>query len=512
MKKLKGLTVLMAVTLAVITGFQGYWLKNNYDREKRTMHIKANMSFQETVRHLQAAKLRLKDPSIVDSLHKGKMRVFVDDHVRESDMKIKVMPKTEVVTMVNAMRDKIRDSLKGAKVNSAVIISMDKGPGSPHSDTLTFEKKIEGNKIFQFLYGVDSLQDSLKIPEITSAYQKKLNEEGLTVPFKIVRLGKSDENGETDFSDVTVGFVHPITYHLEIVNSFSYLMKRITLPILFSIFLVGVTVLSFLLFYRNLIRQQRLAEIKNEFISNITHELKTPIATVGVAIEALKNFNAMQNPEKTKAYLDISANELQRLNLLVDKVLKLSMFEKKEVELKKESFDMQELVKEVLNIMKLQFEKYNASVSVITEGDNFMIEADRLHITSVLYNLLDNALKYSRENPVIEVNLSGLPGDIVELKVSDRGIGIAKEFQRKIFDKFFRVPMGDRHNIKGYGLGLSYVSEIVHRHMGYIEVDSEIGKGTTFKIILPRKEADVVYLDDKRKIIKEKMWFGLKKG
>lgn len=472
------------------------------------MHIKANMAFQETVRHLQSVKLNLKDPSFFDSLHKGKMRVFVDGDMRESDMKIKVMPKTEIVTMVNTMRDKMRDSLKGAKDNSAVIVSLNKEAGH-RRDTLTIERKIEGNKIFQFLYGVDSLQDSLKIPEITIAYQKRLNEETLAVPFHVIRLDRIRDDDDRDFSDVTVGFAHPVTYHLEIGNSFSYLIKRITLPILFSVFLVGVTVLSFVLLYRNLLRQQRLAELKNEFISNITHELKTPIATVGVAIEALKNFNAMQNPERTREYLDISANELQRLSLLVDKVLKLSMFEKKEVELKKETFDMEQLVNEVMNIMKVQFEKYNARVGVKTEGDNFTIEADRLHITSVLYNLLDNALKYSGENPVIKVQLSELPRDIIELKVSDNGIGIAREFQQKIFEKFFRVPMGDKHNIKGYGLGLSYVSEIVKRHMGYIDVESEIGKGTTFTVKLPRNEADVIYLGDNRKIIREATKFGL---
>jgi len=508
MKKLRGLTALMAITLLVITGFQAYWLKNNYDREKRAMHIKANMAFQETVRHLQAIKLNLKDPSIVDSVHKGKMRMFVDGEMHESDMKIKVMPKTEIVTMVNAVRDKLRDSLKGAKVNSAVIVSMNKDAGA-RRDTLTFEKRINGNKIVEFLYGVDSLQDSLKISEITRVYQKRLDGESLSIPFSVIRLDTLRDDDDRDFSDATVGFVHPVTYHLEIGNSFPYLIKRITLPILFSVFLVGVTLLSFLLLYRNLLRQQRLAELKNEFISNITHELKTPIATVGVAIEALKNFNAMQSPERTREYLDISANELQRLSLLVDKVLKLSMFEKKEVQLKKETFNMEDLVNEVMNIMKLQFEKYNARVSVRTEGNNFEIEADRLHITSVLYNLLDNALKYSGENPLIEVQLSELPNDILELKVGDNGMGIPKEFQRKIFEKFFRVPMGDKHNIKGYGLGLSYVAEIVKRHSGYIDVESEPAKGATFIVKLPRKEADVIYLDDTRKITREASKFGL---
>ncbi|MBK7561482.1 MAG: hypothetical protein IPI68_08145 [Chitinophagaceae bacterium] len=126
-----------------------------------------------------------------------------------------------------------------------------------------------------------------------------------------------------------MGFTNPITYRLELGNTFPYLIRRISLPILFSVILLGITILSFVLLYRNLLQQQKLALLKNEFISNITHELKTPIATVGVAIEALKNFKALDDPAKTKEYLDISQNELQRLSLLVDKVLKLSMFEKK---------------------------------------------------------------------------------------------------------------------------------------------------------------------------------------
>jgi two-component system phosphate regulon sensor histidine kinase PhoR len=494
----------MLVTILIVTGFQVYWLKNNYDREKRTLQIKINVAFQETVRHLQALKLKLKEPFTNDSLHKDKMRIFVDDDLQAKDMKQRMMPKREIVTMVNAMRDKISDSLKGSPVSSTVIISMNKENGGHQADSSSgkFTRRIDGNnKFFQFLYGVDSLQDSLKISEITTAYQQKIKEEILSVPFQVTRLDKANENDDDiNFSDVTVGFVNPITYHLELGNSFPYLMKRITLPILFSIFLVGVTILSFVVLYRNLLKQQRLADLKNDFIGNITHELKTPIATVAVAVEALKSFNAIEDPERTKEYLTISSNELQRLSLLVDKVLKLSMFEKRELELKKESFDLLELVNEVLNIMKLQFEKYHARVSVKPEGDNFKMEADRLHITSVLYNLLDNALKYSRDNPVIEVSLSALPRDIIELKVSDNGIGIAKEYQPKIFEKFFRVPMGDQHNIKGYGLGLSYVFEIVQRHMGFITVDSEIGKGTTVTIKFPRREADVIFFDDKRKI------------
>ncbi len=485
--------ILMLFSILIVTGFQVYWLKNNYDREKRTLQIKANVAFQETVRHLQAIKFKLQD-DFSDPLHTRK-QVIIDDDIKGSNVKMRRFPKREIITLVNSMRDKVRDSLKDTTVNSSVYIALkdrNKGVGTL---PLRVEKTIEGDSnIIKILYGVDSLQDSLKIPEINAAYLQKLRQESLQVPFNIALVDKMADNDEADFSDVTVGFVRPVTYHLELGNTFPYLFKKIAMPILFSIFLVGITILSFVLLYKNLIRQQRLAELKNEFIGNITHELKTPIATVGVAIEALRNFNAIQDPQRTKEYLDISANELQRLSLLVDKVLKLSMFEKKEIELKKEILDMRELVSEVTNIMKLQFEKHHAIVDIKTQGNDFTIEADRLHITSVLYNLLDNALKYSKEKPIIHIDLSELTQNIIELKVSDNGIGIPKDFQSKIFEKFFRVPTGDRHNIKGYGLGLSYVAEIINRHLGVIYVDSELGKGTTFIIKLPRKETDAVTL------------------
>ncbi|HLG40436.1 MAG TPA: HAMP domain-containing sensor histidine kinase, partial [Chitinophagaceae bacterium] len=346
--------------------------------------------------------------------------------------------------------------------------------GSPHDMRAN-------NPVFRFLYNADSisLKDSVTVKEITAAYTDKLNEEKITgLEFSVNRLENSDAKSPYP-NDVTIGFAKPITYRLSLDNELSYLFKQLTLPILFSLLLVGITIVSFVLLYRNLVRQKRLAELKNDFISNVTHELKTPIATVGVAIEALKNFNAIQDPERTKEYLEISQNELQRLSLLVDKVLKLSMFEKKEMELKKEQFDCRQLVEEVMNSMKLQFEKYRAIVKLHSEGENFIVEADKLHITSVIYNLLDNALKYSKENPVIDVGLKSYP-DYLEFSVSDNGIGIAAVHKEKVFDKFFRVPTGDKHNIKGYGLGLSYVSEVLKRHQGNVFVESELGKGSTF--------------------------------
>jgi two-component system phosphate regulon sensor histidine kinase PhoR len=245
-----------------------------------------------------------------------------------------------------------------------------------------------------------------------------------------------------------------------------------------------LTILSFTLLLRSLVQQRKLTQLKNDFISNITHELKTPIATVSVAIEALRNFDALHDAERTKEYLAISSNELQRLSFLVDKVLKLSMFEKHQVELKEETVELALLVKEVVSSMKLQFEKHKAQVNVQLQGYRFEIMADRLHITSVLFNLLDNALKYSKENPSIQIELKAETG-LVQLMVTDNGIGIPAEYHKKIFDKFFRVPSGDTHNVKGYGLGLSYVSYVIQRHYGSIAVESQPGIGSRFIIKLP---------------------------
>ena len=195
----------------------------------------------------------------------------------------------------------------------------------------------------------------------------------------------------------------------------------------------------------------------------------------------------MQDPQRTKEYLDISSNELQRLGLLVDKVLKLSMFEKKEIDLQYETFDLRGVVDEVVASMRLQVEKYNAIVSITQKG-NTNLQADRLHLLSVVFNLLDNALKYSNGQPAIQIGLEG-DSNTVQLRVSDNGIGIAPEYKSKIFEKFFRIPTGNTHNAKGYGLGLSYVAHVVQKHGGKISVDSELGAGTIITISIPKKNA-----------------------
>jgi two-component system, OmpR family, phosphate regulon sensor histidine kinase PhoR len=490
-KKLIPGPVLMVVSILGITAFLLYWLKQSYNREEKSLKIKTEMAFRETIMQLQVAKLKLggTEWDVKDS-SRGKRKIILHNAGSE-DVSIQFKPKQEIISTINVIRSKLQDSFKknpGGKPGM-ITISMKETSAGPGKDSINFERHIQGphengDRIFNLLYGVDSLQDSLRLTEIDSAYTTVLKNEKIIIPFSILQLDSANNSDEPVFNEVTVGLAHPVTYKLKTGNTFPYLLKQIIQPILFSILLLGITILSFVLLYRNLLKQQRLAELKNEFISNITHELKTPIATVGVAIEALKNFNAMDNPQRTKEYLDISSNELQRLSLLVDKVLKLSMFEKKEIELKYEPLNLKDIVDEVTASLRLQLEKNNAKVSVTQNGD-LNLQGDRLHLLSVVFNLVDNAIKYSNGDPSIQIGLSGDEQN-VELIIKDNGIGIPQEYQNKVFEKFFRVPAGDTHNTKGYGLGLSYVTQVVNKHNGIISVDSQPGTGTKFIIILPK--------------------------
>jgi two-component system phosphate regulon sensor histidine kinase PhoR len=477
---------LMLLSIIGITVFMFYWLKESYGREEKALNIKTLAAFEQTINKLQVAKLKLNNIS-ADSLPDLHFKRILKDVDKEESLFVSMPAKTGIVSTINVIRGKLKDPLKkdsGHMVISINETTFNKDSVSPPNDS-AFKTKND-NKFIQLLYNIDSLQDPLSVSEIDSAFRRQLIKEKTNVPFSILEIKGAALNEPTD-NAVSIGFAKPVTYKLQLGNTVPYLFKRISPSIIFSLLLLGITILAFVVLYRNLVRQKRLGEIKNEFISNISHELKTPVATVGVAIEALKSFNAMQDPQRTKEYLDISTNELQRLSLLIDKVLKLSLFEKKEMELSYEDINLKDIVEEVLLSLKLQFEKHQAAVTLNATGD-LNLKGDRLHLQSVVFNLLDNALKYGKENPVIHIELIGKDDEIV-FTIKDDGIGIAPEYREKVFEKFFRVPHGNLHNAKGYGLGLSYAAQIIQKHQGNITVQSELGSETTFIIHLPKQSS-----------------------
>lgn len=371
---------------------------------------------------------------------------------------------------------------RGVKVNAHIATDS-------INEYMVLTRLMEDGTFKNLLHKVDSLKDTLSMAELDKRFRAALDKESVKVNYTISRDSVSEQQpGElvdpTRTNELLMGYASNYFLRYELHDSFKYIIGKLSPQITLSLLLIALTSFTFVLLYRNLVKQRRLTQFKNDLISNITHELKTPIATVSVAIEALKNFHAMDDPRRTEEYLDISNSELQRLSLLVDKVLRLSMFEKHQVELKTERFDLRQLAEEVMGSMRLQFEKVKASVQLHAEGEDLSINADRLHLTSVIFNLLDNALKYSGESPSITMIINRNDAGI-QLIVSDNGVGIPAAYRKKVFDKFFRVPSGNTHNVKGYGLGLSYVAYVVERHKGSIEVVSEPGEGSSFIIQLP---------------------------
>ncbi len=461
--------VLMALTIGTIVAFQLFWLHKTYLEEKNFFTIRMNALFRGEVLRLQAMKF----------------------HVDSVDLKIQ--DKSGMVTVSEVLKNAINDSSNPAGgPHRIMMLSLKNGERREEADSaVSVLSRKMNKKMFDLLTSLDSLQDSVTVKEVDSAYRRVLKKEGVAVDF-VIKSYETVRKPESEFPDpadnqVRTGLLRPVIFELDFSGVSWYLFKKMSLPIGISLVLIAVTIFSLTLLYRNWQRQRRLTELKNDFISNITHELKTPIATVSVAVEALRKFNVMQDPVRSKEYLDISANELQRLSLLVDKVLKLSLFERQEIELKNDYFDLKTLVDEVMASMRLQFEKYGAKLVLATEGPgvDFHLRADKLHITSVIFNLLDNALKYSRSHPSILIDLKSEPGHLV-LAVIDNGVGIPAEYKDKIFEKFFRVPTGDRHNVKGYGMGLSYVYYVLKRQGGTITVDSEEGIGSRFLVKIPR--------------------------
>lgn len=263
-----------------------------------------------------------------------------------------------------------------------------------------------------------------------------------------------------------------------------YLLVQMSGMLIISGSLMLIIMISFVVVIMSVIRQKKLTEMKNDFINNMTHEFKTPISTVSLACEVLNDPDVSKTDELVHSYIDIISQENKRLGVLAEKILQTAILEKGQLNLRKENIDLQLVISDVIRKIAIQVEIRDGSISTDFRSKNPEILADKVHITNVINNLLDNANKYTPKKPVINVTTED-KDDGVLVSIIDNGIGISKTNQKKVFEKLYRVPTGDVHNVKGFGLGLSYVKFIVEKHGGEVLVESEPGKGSTFKIWLP---------------------------
>lgn len=281
-------------------------------------------------------------------------------------------------------------------------------------------------------------------------------------------------------------FGSPYSLKVQFKNSDAYVLQSMSLMLSMSILLTAFLILAFISALWAIVKQKKITEIRSDFINNITHEFKTPISTIGLAIDSIDNPRIIGNKQQIQYFTQIIREENYRMNQLVENVLRSALLDRKNLKQNIDDIDLHELILKAVNHTHLQIESRNGTLNLHLDAEKSIIEADTTQLLNAIMNLIDNAIKYSKGIPEITISTRQSANRIV-CSIEDKGIGISHEVQRRIFDRFYRYTDGNIHDVKGHGLGLSFVKAIVDAHNGRISVESELGKGSRFEVIIPLK-------------------------
>ena len=362
------------------------------------------------------------------------------------------------------------------------------------------------NVLSDVIHGSRDIYERLDYQTLDTLLKKELNSRGITIPYQ-----HGVKNGSSMiFSSFSVNYSPNLLKNaykvllfpndLQPQNHFLYVYfpdtKGFILRNMWTVFFSSILLIMMVggVFYSSvntMLKQKKLANIKNDFINNMTHEFKTPISTISLAVEVMKDNEVKKDSSKMSRYLNIIQDENRRLGTQVEKVLQMALLDKGEVELRLDAVDIHETIEQVLTNLSVQIEQKNGIVKLELAAENPIIDADEVHLTNIIYNLLDNANKYSPENPQITIRTENV-GNSLKISVLDKGIGMTKEQITRIFERFYRVPTGNLHDVKGFGLGLSYVKKMVESHSGQIFVESKLGEGSKFEIVFSPTQPSLI--------------------
>ena len=348
-------------------------------------------------------------------------------------------------------------------------------------------------------YYVVNINDVIDANNLDYFLRKELEEVGLSETFEysiydcetneMVYGGLITYSPEADTTNIKKEILpiyneFPYYFGVRFPSRESHIFNNMRMTVIFAAIL-GITLLFFLYSIFVILRQKRLSEMQKDFINNMTHEFKTPISTIKISADVFLKNEEIQSDKRLFQYANIIKEQNQRLNNQVEKVLQLAKIEKDNFKLNLENLNLHELLEDILNSTKIKVESNGGKMDCQLDATSPVVKADRLHLTNILYNLVDNAIKYCKEVPQINISTENF-GNGILLKVKDEGIGISKEHQGKIFKKFYRVPTGNVHNVKGFGLGLFYIKNICETHGWKLNLESETEKGTTISILMKK--------------------------
>jgi len=529
---------LLTLALSGLIAIQIYWINNAIDLERQRFETNVANAMQNVVDLVERQEVASKVRKSFDASRQGKMFFMGIDSIISKNISRKDTTTSGLVywneVSPGELQTEFRQLNQDGTIESVSEIRNDstgtveyrkrrtlkQTNGQPFFSDITSEvSSLEGNTdprldrlmkksglvndIFRELFNVNAnsgIEERVNPLLIDSLLHAELETAGISADFefglydfinnKLFMDHPSDHARELMRSKFRVRlFPHDILYHPDYLMLYfpsqeSYVFNNLWVMFGSSAFFILILIGSFYYTIHTIIRQKRLSDIKNDFINNMTHELKTPISTISLACEALNDPDLNKSATTATNYTRMIAEENKRLSILVENVLRSAMLDQSDFRLRNDSLDMHELIQRVIKSFQVHFERRKVHLKVSLEAKNFKLTADQVHLTNAVFNLIDNALKYTPESPEIAVT-SFNQGGYFCLAVADNGVGISRDQHKKIFDKLYRVPTGNVHNVKGFGLGLSYVKSIIEKHRGLIKLESELGVGSTFTVFIP---------------------------
>ena len=466
-KYIRTIIVLSSISLFGFLIIQYYWAKNNFEEKKLNIQNVISICNQEIIEEIEdlivEKSTKLIIPKSFSSINS------INNNIRDEKTLVdSLISQLELIEDENFMvKRKTIIDIVNRHLSLNINFDLDQLLDEEELIEIIDQVMDQHNLNLEYFYSITNSSGLI----LFSNFEKKENE--LLINSTIF----SDEFLIDDiYNERKIFSLYIMNLEKSIIRSFSSIF-------LISISLITIVIGTFFYSIKIINNQKKITQIKSDFINNMTHELKTPIATIGLACEALKDKDIELNKPMKDKFLSTITNENERLGKLVETVLQNTISDKGTPELKLEIFNIEEIIEKAMKSIQLSFDKKEGSIETDFMALYKIVEADKLHITNVIYNLLDNSLKYSENKPHVKISTRDVIGGLV-IRIKDNGIGIAKDNQEKIFEKLFRVPTGNIHNVKGFGLGLSYVKSIMELHQGSIKVESKLGHGSTFLISL----------------------------
>lgn len=507
------LIVLMSMALLGIIGIQIYWISNAFQTKQEQFAINVRQVLLAVSKDIQMAEVEkyydiysanIDSISVPDNISFTELAYITQDRSTNETYIFTDGLLEQDYKLSSGFFDVPMDSIQfkkliSKKTTTRISEGLDGAPMTEvRSESFTRLRDYERRQFESFIGEVTSstpIYKRVDPEEIRRLIAMEMEGRGLESDFEFavynnnietkVRSQHFELNPESTY--MVPLFVNDKRSNYGLYVDFSDKRKLLTKGVsgmaVLSLIFTGVIVFSYGSTLSQLYKQRQLGEIKNDFINNMTHELKTPIATINLALDALKNPKARGNADFLSRYLEMIRDENKRMHAQVENVLRISKMERNELDLPKERVDLQEVIEEAKKHLMLIVENRGGYIKTHYSAQRNTVLANQSHITNVVVNILDNAVKYSEDTPKIDIYTENVKNNII-LKVSDQGTGMSKVALKRIFEKFYREHTGDIHNVKGYGLGLSYVKSVLDDHNAEIYVESEKGKGTTFTIKL----------------------------